>query len=327
MKILGTSDSEEDERYAYRSIEGKAKSDKDLSSDLEFASDTEASGEEGRRIDPEEEIKQRNLQLSRNVEDRPNDVDAWLQLINHQDALLGGLGRDARTLSYAEQRSLADIKLSLYDKALKRAGKNPSKDRLLLGFLEEGRKVWDTKKLSTQWHSVLKANPGHISLWVKYLDFRQTEFLDFRYDRCKATFLECMKLNASGPDNPEKVKIQTYLFLRMTIFMRQSGFVEHATGLWQAVLEFVFFKPDNFHTDDDIQAALSSFMEFWESEVARIGEVGAKGWKSGGSAPIPPKLTVASSRIDQKHVFASWLECENDREANARLPARVLDEF
>ncbi|KAJ9193499.1 hypothetical protein DTO164E3_7898 [Paecilomyces variotii] len=325
-KILGTSDSEESDRYAYRSIEGKAKPGKDLPSDLEEASDSD-SGEEGRRIDPDEEIKQHNIQLSRTVEDHPDDVDAWLRLINHQDALLAGVGRDARTLSYAEQRSLADIKLSLYDKALRRVGRNPLKDRLLLGFLEEGRKLWDTKKLSTQWHSVLKANPGYISLWVKYLDFRQTEFLDFTYDKCKGTFLECMKLNSSSLDNPEKARTQTYLFLRMTVFMRQSGFAEHAVGLWQAILEFVFFRPEVFNGSDDLQAALSSFMEFWESEVARIGELGAKGWKSGNSTGVQPQSTVANSRIHRKRVFGSWLECEKDREMNARLPARVLDEF
>ncbi|GAD95713.1 hypothetical protein NFIA_059290 [Paecilomyces variotii No. 5] len=326
-KILDTSDSEENDRYAYRSIEGKAKPEKDLPSDLEAVSESDDSGEEGRRIDPDEEIKQHNLRLSRAVEDHPDDVDAWLQLIHHQDALLAGAGRETRTLSYAEQRSLADIKLSLYDKALRRVARNPSKDRLLLGFLHEGRKLWDTKKLSNQWQSVLKANPGYISLWVKYLDFRQTEFLDFTYDRCKATFLECMELNASSLDNLEKARIQIYLFLRMTVFMRQSGFAEHAVGLWQAVLEFVFFRPDAFNVNDDLQAALSSFMEFWESEVARIGELGAKGWKSGNSTSVQPRSTVAHSKINRKHVFSSWLECENDREMNARLPARVLDEF
>ncbi|KAL1857312.1 hypothetical protein Plec18170_003431 [Paecilomyces lecythidis] len=326
-KILDTSDSEESDRYAYRSIEGKAKQEKDLPSDLEEVSESDDSGHEGRRIDPDEEIKQHNIQLSRTVEEHPDDVDTWLQLIHHQDALLAGAGRETRTLSYAEQRSLADIKLSLYDKALRRVGRHPLKDRLLLGFLHEGRKLWDTKKLSNQWHSVLKANPGYMSLWVKYLDFRQTEFLAFTYDRCKATFLECMELNASSLDNPEKARIQTYLFLRMTVFMRQSGFAEHAVGLWQAVLEFMFFRPEAFNVNDDLQAALSSFMEFWESEVARIGDLGAKGWKTGNSASVQPQSTVSHSKVNRKHVFSSWLECENDCEMNARLPARVLDEF
>lgn len=322
---LGDSESDED-KYAYRSIEGKAKPDRDLPSDLEVASETDVSGDEGGRIDLEEEVKQRNVELSRRVEERPDDIDAWVQLIDHQDVLVTGTRADNRRLTYAEMRSLADIKLSLYDKALKRVGPNASKDRLLLGFLEEGAKVWDTKKLADQWHAILKANSHYISLWVRYLDFRQTEFLDFTYERCRATFLECMKLNASSPDGPEKPRIQTYLFLRMTLFMREAGSLEHAVALWQAILEFVFFRPDSLDRSDGLSGALSSFREFWESEVARIGEVGAKGWKSGSIAAVEPRSAISEARVNLASIFSSWLQCEKNREIDSRLPARALDE-
>ncbi|KAL2009699.1 hypothetical protein VTN00DRAFT_5506 [Thermoascus crustaceus] len=307
---LGDSESDED-KYAYRSIEGKAKPDRDLPGDLEVASETDVSGDEGGRIDLDEEVKQRNVELSRRVEERPDDIDAWVQLIDHQDVLVTSAQADNRRLTYAEMRSLADIKLSLYDKALKRVGPNASKDRLLLGFLEEGAKVWDTKKLADQWHAILKANSHYISLWVRYLDFRQTEFLDFTYERCRATFLECMKLNASSPDGPEKPRIQTYLFL---------------LALWQAILEFVFFRPDSLNRSDGLSRALSSFREFWESEVARIGEVGAKGWKSGSNAAVEPRSTMSEARVNLASIFPSWLQCEKNREIDSRLPARALDE-
>lgn len=329
-KIVGgfsPGDSELDEdKYGYRSIEGRAKPDQDLPSDLEVASETDVSRDEGGRIDLGEEVKQQNMQLSRQVEEHPNDVDAWLQLIDHQDVLVTGARAENRRLTYAEMRSLVDIKLSLYEKALKKVGPNPSKDRLLLGFLEEGAKVWDTKKLSDQWYATLKANSQYISLWVKYLDFRQTEFLDFTYERCRATFLDCMKLNASSPDSPEKPKIQTYLLLRMTLFMREAGFAEHAVALWQAILEFVFFRPDGLDRSDDLSRALSSFREFWESEVARIGEVGAKGWRSDSSAAVEPRPGIPEARVNIGSIFPSWLQCEKDREIDSRHPARALDE-
>jgi hypothetical protein len=322
MALSDMSDSEE-EKYAYRSILGKAKPEQDIGSDLEVESASDLS-EDGVVINWEREVRERNSELSRRVEDHPQDIDAWLQLIKHQDALIAGSGEGTRKLTAAERRSLADIKLSIYEKAIKRVGANVGKDRLLLGFLEEGAKLWDFKKLSQRWHAVLQNNPGFITLWVKYLDFRQTEFLDFTYERCKAIFVDCMKLNASSPESPEKETIHVYLFLRMTLFMREAGFSELASGLWQAVLEFTFFRPEALYGASE--KALSSFMDFWDSEVARIGEEGARGWKSGDSATLEPRTSSSQSRLVPEELFASWLESDTVQKCKARLPARTLDE-
>ncbi|KAF7172368.1 hypothetical protein CNMCM6106_006579 [Aspergillus hiratsukae] len=290
----------DDERYAYRSIHGKAKPEDEIPSDLEAVSDTDSS-DGGLRVDPDEEIKSRNAELLRNVEKTPTDIEAWLQLIDHQELLLRGSERESRALTNAERKSLADIKVSLYEKALKKVGDSSFKDVLLLGLLEEGAKLWDTKKLSSQWQAVLKANSQFISLWVKYLDFRQTQFLDFTYEKCFSTYLECLKLN------------------------REAGFTEHAAGLWQAVLETVFFRPEDLDIGKD-QETLSAFLDFWESEVARIGELGAKGWRSGENALVEPKVFAPQFKVNLRSIFASWTVCEKERISNAQLPARSLDE-
>lgn len=329
-KILGdfsamdTLDSEA-EKYAYRSIHGKAKPGQDVGSDLELESASDPSEDDGAVVNWEQDVRQRNSELSRRVEEHPRDIDAWLELIKHQDALLAGSRDEPRQLTAAEKRSLADIKLSLYEKAIKKVGAHAAKDRLFLGYLEEGAKLWDFKKLSEQWHDVLKRNPGFVSLWVKYLDFRQTEFLDFTYERCKAIFVDCMKLNASSPDSPEKAIIHAYLFLRTTLFMREAGFLELSSGLWQAVLEFTFFRPDELEGDSE-ERALAAFLDFWDSEVARIGEEGAKGWKSGDNASLEPQISASQSRVVPVSLFASWLESETVKQRDARLPARTLDE-
>ncbi|KAF9886856.1 hypothetical protein FE257_010979 [Aspergillus nanangensis] len=310
----------EDDKYAYRSIRGKAKPEDMLPSDLEQVSDS-GSGGEGGRVDPDKDIQKRNVELTRHVDQNPTDIATWLHLIDHQELLLRGSERESSTLTYAEKKSLADIKLSLYEKALKKVGQNPSRDKLLLGLLEEGAKLWDTKKLSAQWRSLLKSNSHFITLWVKYLDFRQTEFLDFTYEKCLATFLECFKLIRSAPDNPKKGYIQAYLFLRLTLFIREAGFTEHAVGLWQSVLELSFFQPENL----DETNALPALMDFWDSEVARIGELGAKGW-SRGNHLVSPRVFHPESTINTKSLLASWVDCERERIVNARLPGRSLDE-
>ncbi|QRD82342.1 NRDE-2, necessary for RNA interference-domain-containing protein [Aspergillus flavus] len=316
----------DDEKYGYRSIHGKAKHEDNLPSDMEEVSDTNLSGDETVRVDPDKEIKQRSVELSRNVERNPTDVRAWIDLVEHQESLLKGSEGETRTLTYAEKKSLADIKISLYEKALKKIGDHASRDYLLLGLLEEGAKLWDTKKLSARWQTVLKSSPHFISLWVKYLDFRQTEFLDFTYERCYATFIDCMRLNRSASDNPEKSHVQVYLFLRLTLFMREAGFAEHAVGLWQAILELTLFQSGTIDSATAREEVLSAFMDFWDSEVARVGEVGAKGWRSGHNTLLEPRSFTPRLRVNSKSIFASWMSCEREHIHNARLPARSLDE-
>ncbi|CBF81878.1 hypothetical protein AN5456.2 [Aspergillus nidulans FGSC A4] len=316
----------EDEKYGYRSIHGKLKPEEGLPNDLEPLTDSELSGEETVRQDPDWDIKQRNVELSRVVGERPTDVDAWLRLIDHQETVLRGSSKHSSLLTTAEHKGLADIKVSLYEKALKKIGQGPGRDRLLIGLLEEGTKLWDTKKVLEQWQSTLKANSQYINLWVKYLDFRQTEFLNFTHGQCLATFIECLRLNKMSPDGPEKACVQIYLFLRLTLFLREAGYTEQATGLWQGILELAFFRPQGVDVHMVTDEVLSAFTDFWDSEVARIGEPGAKGWKNSNVALFEPKTFQPQHHLNSKSMFASWTACERERMLIAQLPARSLDE-
>ncbi|KAL4932042.1 uncharacterized protein BDV17DRAFT_254797 [Aspergillus undulatus] len=325
-EVIPEASDTEDEKYGYRSIHGKLKPDEGLASDLEPVFDGELIGEEAVRQDPDADIKQRNIELSRGVEERPTDVDAWLRLIDHQETILRGSAKQSSSLTHAEQNSLADIKFSLYQKALKKIGQADGRDRLLVGLLEEGSKLWDTQKLLAQWHSTLKSNSQYIRLWVKYLDFRQTEFLNFTHDRCFATFADCLRLNKSSPDSPEKVRVHVYLFLRLTLFLRESGYMEQATGLWQGILELTFFSPPGLDIRTDASGTLAAFADFWDSEVPRIGELGAKGWRNSNATLFDPKVFESKFQLTPKSMLASWTACEQECMLNAQLPARSLDE-
>ncbi|KAK2757596.1 hypothetical protein FQN54_004565 [Arachnomyces sp. PD_36] len=312
----------------YRSIEPTADPAQDLSSDLEEVSDSDLRQGNEVDLDDNEEAKIRQVELNKGVQEHPDDPSAWLALIDHQDALIAtASGNQKRKLTAAETQSVADIKISMYEKALSKLKMHTPRDRLLLGMLEEGSKIWDTKKLSRRWRDVLKENPQYISLWTKYLDFQQTQFIDFTYDQCRSIFTNSLKTD-SGSDlnNLENVNIKLYLFLRMTMFMREAGFTEHAVGLWQAMLEFNLFTPQKYETSKNSPEAMSSFAEFWETEVARIGELHAKGWGGVNGTAVEPQTLQSKGVVDNKSLFESWVTCEREREVNSRLPARTLDE-
>ena len=316
------SDSEA-EKYGYRSIHGKAKPEQDIPSDLEVAPGDE-SDEDRAFVSWDCDLRQRNAELTRRTQNNPQDINAWIDLINFQDTLIAG-PRDLHQLTGAEQRSLADIKLSLYEKALKNDFR-AEKDRLLLGYMAEGAKLWDSKKLADTWHAILRDNPGLIQFWVKYLDYRQTEFLDFTFRHCRQVFVDCMRLNASSVGNREKESIHMYLFLRMTLFMREAGFTELAVGLWQAILEFTLFRPEGLKQTSP-ETVISAFVEFWDSEAARIGEPAAKGWQNKSSTHLDAKRSSSDhTRITPQALFETWMEIEVSRGRRARLPARSVDE-
>jgi hypothetical protein len=127
----------------YRSIEGKAKAEAcPEDKDLEYVSESFTSDYERTEGSWNEVARQRNIELSQRVEVDPTNVDAWLELVNHQDDLIrDGSGR--RKLTSAERLSTADIKLSMYEKALNKVGKSGGRERLLIGFMEEGSKIWE----------------------------------------------------------------------------------------------------------------------------------------------------------------------------------------
>ncbi|KAJ6014832.1 hypothetical protein N7540_009423 [Penicillium herquei] len=256
-------------------------------------------------IDPEAEERVRDAALSRAAEENPEDVSAWLRFIDHQDVLIPGSHDESRNLTQAEQRSLSDKKLFIYEKALRRVGKSSQKDRLLLGRLQVGAQIWDRRKVLDQWKATLRENPEFIGLW------------------CIAAHMESLRIISSAHSEDTRNSLaQVYVFLRLTILYRDAGYNELAVGLWQALLEFSYFKPESVKNGED---ALSLFNDFWESETARIGETGAKGWESSTNPDVDPVTIEYSSHINDTSLLESWIDAERERMDKLQMPSRSLD--
>jgi hypothetical protein len=266
--------------------------------------------------------QQKTVELSRAVHDRPQDIEAWLALIKHQDSVLDTGDGATKAPTSAEKYGLADVKISIYETALSKNASNPERDRLVTGLMEEGSKIWDSKKLANQWRVILKENAHVSKLWIKYLDFEQSNFLTFTYNQCKSVYAECLRVLATQALDRKQDELRIYVLLRLTRFMKDAGYPEHAVGLWQAVLEYNYFQPDGLEG----KTKVSSFEDFWNSEVARVGEEGARGWKSGSSPELAPTSDTSNLLVDPVRIFQSWPDCEQERMLNASLPARTLDE-
>jgi len=313
----------------YRSIEGKAKpSDRPADEDLEYASDSDIDTEASQL---EVQVRQENAALARWTKDRPTDVEAWLALIEHQLKVVHP-GADTTTLTGNEKRTLADIRLAIYEKALKQITKGkPGHERLVLGMMEEGSLIWENSKLEAKWAEALEDSSASIVLWTKYLDFVQTSHINFRYEKCKDTYVQCLKvLNrarsvASSANNGIGLA-QISVFLRFTTFIQDSGYDELAYALWQLLLEYHFFKPPD---PPNAETKMDALEDLWDSDVPRIGEEGAQGWSQyarNGDRNVRAAASHILQPLDKDRLFLSFAEQELGLMLRLHLPATADDD-
>lgn len=295
--------------------------------DVESASEEEVS--DSQIVNPLEtsgitvisEVAQKNSSLTNRTRLHPEDLGAWLDLIDHQEAVLvSGRSVISPDLSTSDQRSLAEIRISIYEQALRSIGTNKAnKIRLHLGLMAEASKFWENSKLTKKWEDLVFKYPKSADIWIKYLDFIQTKFVDFTYETCRAAFRKAFE-SLCGPDQDDP-SLFLYLMLRLTTLMREAGYQEQAVATWQAVIEFHILRPES--------GAKSDFEEFWESEVPRIGEPEAEGWRN--SDPHAPTYPAPGSILlkpkpDVKSRFQSFYLHELDHMSKLRLPGRTTDD-
>ncbi|KIW19303.1 hypothetical protein PV08_03597 [Exophiala spinifera] len=264
-------------------------------------------------------IHQRHMELSRATTERPEDVNAWLTFIKYQQVSFSAR-HEYRTHSAATSRSLADIRISLYEQALSNVKDPAGRHALILGLMQEGSKIWDVQKQASQWQPFLDKD-STFDLWILYLNFIQSNAVRFNLDSCLHVYRTCLAKFSSSEDGSFRDSQCIYLLLRLTLLLWQSGFTERAIGLWQAVLEFNLFRPCELATD----TLLSEFEQFWSSEVPRIGEDGATGWYSNSHVEPEPKVDKEPPKVGA-HDFTAWAHAEIYLEKYASLPARALDD-
>lgn len=317
----------------YRSIEGKAKtSNKPADEDVKYASDSD--GVEHRSLDLR--ARQESAILSKKAKTSPLVLDSWLELAKHQSQLIRP-GTDPAVFTTSERGTLAELRLSILNEAGRQisAGK-PGREQLLLSIIEEGAPLWDKMKLAAKWKEILKECPSSMLLWTRYMDFVQYDISSFQYEMCKEAYLMWLQVlksaheTSSGDERERVSKTQIYALLRYTIFIRDAGYDELATSIWQVLLELHFLAPKETERSS-LEARLESLEDYWDMETPRIGEEGTMTWAgfhdSGPSnATTRPSAKQPEASIDSRTPFASFAREEATIAKTFLLPASTEDE-
>ncbi|KAJ8114503.1 hypothetical protein OPT61_g3629 [Boeremia exigua] len=298
----------------YRGIAEKPHSDTPDDADTYYESGTEAAAASS-------EVTQKNSRLIRETRDDPANMQAWLDLVAHQEPLMK-LDRAISDLSASDRQHLADVRISTYEEALRKVGADESSQiELQTGLLQEAQRHWDDAKLVTRWQDVLKKHPHSVKVWFRYLDFVQSTFSKFKYDDCRTIFTKALEALQRTPTETTAAA-RLHLFVRLTTMIQQAGYQELALASWQAVLEFNLLAPHNLAADKAQQ-----FEEFWESEAPRIGEDHCKGWRHTSIADaVPPACSIVLDTSDSNSSLTAFRRRELDCIRKLRYPGRSTDD-
>lgn len=275
------------------------------------------------------------------VEANPASLDTWIDLINFQSELIGnGNCLYECEPSMAERHSNADVKLTIYEKAIKSVRSLKDKEVLAQGMMQAGATIWDANKLFMKWQNILRQYPRSIQLKIDYLGYIETSSSLVSVEEICKVYYDCLDLlddcrSSNGANEGDLYVKQVYVTLRITLFLRKAGFSEHAVAIWQALLEYEFCMPADLEVSrnkiprDTKLDLRSAFEDFWDSELPRIGEPDAQGWshfQADHDVSINPRKDLVPAFLGSLNQFEAWGQTERSHSLNSHYPARTVDD-
>ncbi|CAD0086128.1 unnamed protein product [Aureobasidium mustum] len=278
------------------------------------------------------QVRQQNVQFVRATKSNPSNLQAWLDLANHQEHLVSP-GADAQSLSNVERQTLADMRIAVYEKALKHVpiSEAAKRERLILELLHEASVAWDAQKYIHKLQGILQQHSESFPIWSLYLDACQTNPIDFRFEDVKTFFMRSIRtlgLTANPDHEPGSRRMLLYLILRYTVFLLDTGYDELSIAIWQALSEYHLFKPEHLASRESSHV-LAAFEQFWENESPRFGEIGARGWRAhfqNDDITSNPHEPPPRNQMSSKLPFKSFSAVETTMSKLFRFPGRTMDD-
>lgn len=150
-------------------------------------------------------LKRRNLEFDRALRDEPTNVQLWKDFVDFQDevATTSFIGTATkRALSKSERTSTSEIKLSILDRALA-VERNKGSEELLLAYLRAAAEVWDPKKVLERWAETLRSHPTLTGLWIEYVSWRQTSWVNFGVREVVEVFEESFRVLSTAAEKEQ----------------------------------------------------------------------------------------------------------------------------
>ncbi|XP_039739942.1 nuclear exosome regulator NRDE2 [Pteropus medius] len=290
-------------------------------------------------------LKAKVEEFNRKVRENPRDIQLWMAFVAFQDEVMKSPGLYAIEEGEQEKRKrslklILEKKLAILERAIE---SNQSSVDLKLAKLKLCAEFWEPSTLVKEWQKLIFLHPNNTALWQKYLLFCQSQFSTFSVSKIHSLYGKCLStLSAvrdgsilSHPELPGTEEAMFALFLKQSHFLRQAGHSEKAVALFQAMVDFTFFKPNSVK-DLPTKGQVEFFEPFWDSGEPRAGEKGARGWRAwmhqqerGGWVVISPDDDDDEPEDDDQEIrdktlprWQIWLAAERSRDRRHWRPWR-----
>ncbi|KAJ3343651.1 hypothetical protein HDU93_007532 [Gonapodya sp. JEL0774] len=235
----------------------------------------------------------------------PTNPNNWRELIKLQDLLF----RDGKTPKAKERiaRLVRDKKIAIYAKGMEALPSDTEFVRESLALLKD---VDSTAELQSKWDHALKVHRAAITLWLDYLQFRQSDATQFTISGCVAVYEFVVRSIRSAWRDLALVALLI------------KGYTERAIGAFQALIESNFFVPEGA-SSKPYESVLDSLQDFWEEGAPRFGEENSAGWASTFLSTLPS--TTSETLDGPPQTYDEWAVREIRLSTSSWLPARDND--
>ncbi|XP_078090594.1 nuclear exosome regulator NRDE2 [Mustelus asterias] len=284
--------------------------------------------------------------FNRTLREDPGNVRTWMEFVHFQDELMKGPNPYMDTAEESEKRKMSrrlvlEKKMAILERAIE---SNPNSAELKVARLELAKESWEPANLLNEWKKVVFLHPNDTALWQRYLLFCQSQFSTFSTSKVNGIYGKCLSTLAAALDGtllshpalPDTEEAMLAIFLQQCHFLRQTGHSEKAIALFQALIDFTFFKPDSV-AELITKAQVEFFEPFWDSDESRFGEEGARGWRvwmrqqeKGGWVVLNEQGDEEEEDEDGDEVsdkllpkWQLWMQVESTRDSKHWLPWRA----
>ena len=244
-------------------------------------------------------IAQKTAEFNRGLSQNPHNIDLWLSFIEFQEkCILWGVSPEG-TISSSEnpqdfsttsekrrlRLALIDRKIAIFEKALE---KNPMDTQLILGHMKLCEEIWERERIVKRWKDIVFRQPQNTDLWLGYLSYCQMHYSSFStssllnlYAKALSTLVSIVEGRlVSHKPREDTEEAMLCMFLNLCYFLHYVGHAEKALANLQALIEFNFQCPEELDVPHiTLKDKIEFFEPFWDSNVPRIGEQNARGWK------------------------------------------------
>ncbi|KAF4550790.1 NRDE-2-like protein [Elsinoe fawcettii] len=297
----------------YRSIEGNAKPRRFADSDVSSNDADDQTDEDGAVV------RSHHSSLIKDTQIRPAKKQTWIKLIEFQASLIAP-GIDPQHFSATQRKTLAEMRIHIYDQALSHLD---AEDRLemLESMLDEGAVLWDSTMQVQKWRKALDGNPGASKLWVRYLDMIPDAGSDAKYDSIKEIMLgalhqiNCLRSADPGDDSDSSMEIShVYILLRLLKMIRDAGHIELAIAVIQNLASLHI---PHSEASRSFSERLAELEASWDDELPRFGE---------GESSLPATIFSRQNHGTSGRRFRSFVAKERNLERAYALPGRTTDD-